>query len=136
MVAAGIGFALHGIGQGVAAPESWTGIYRGTVFVSDIERESIAVEIKETDVRKIELEIRRTKNDAAFLTVGEAELALEKSSVLAFTAQTGSAVPAEERGSVFVELQYIDENTIEMKYGYTQEELEDCDAVRLTRSVE
>lgn len=133
IIAAGIGFAFHGIGPEDPAPESWQGIYRHTEFLSDIEKESISVEIKETNVRTVELEFRQTKDDASFLTVAQAELPLEQASILTFASVTGPALPEEERGTIYVELQYIDEDTIDIKYGNTQAELDKCAPVRLTR---
>lgn len=131
-----IAYAIHKN----SVPSSWTGIYQGTVFLSDTERKSASVEIEETDVRTVALTVRETKGDAVFLIVSnETELALEKTAKLTFTMLTHPAsedMPEGEAGYVFAELTYIDENSLEIKYGYSEAELESCEAITLSRTVE
>lgn len=134
VVAAGLIVLLSGGTD--TTPESWQGIYRHTEHLSELERESISVEIQETDVRTVSLEFRQTKNDASFVTTAQAELPLEKASVLTFTAKTGTALPEEDQGTIYVKLRYIDENTLEICYGDTQAELDACQPIQLSRSAE
>ncbi len=122
-------------------PDTWEGIYRGTMYISDGEREAVGVIIDESDVRKIELSIKNIQNDVALYNVDNSiELSLEKTSNIFFSMK-GASVPDEsiisvdEIKDIYVTLEYIDEDTISIKYGETEAGMEACEPVKLQRSV-
>lgn len=122
-------------------PDTWEGIYRGNMNISDKERESIGVIIDEGDVRKIELSIKNIQGDVVIYKVDNSrELSLEKTSNIFFSMKAasvpeGTMISDDEISDIYVELEYIDENTISIKYGETKVDMEACKPVKLQRSV-
>ena len=45
-------------------------------------------------------------------------------------------ISADEMGDVYVELEYIDKDTISIKYGDTEEKMKACKPIELQHSVE
>lgn len=122
-----------------AKPETWKGIYNNTKYLDEHERIDVTVTITEEDgVRGIEVKVMRaSSDDAAALTVyNKAELALDKTDKISFTMkekapQEGSEMSDDLLGDVYIELEYVDEYTVNFKYGFSQEEMENFEAMEL-----
>jgi len=120
------------------APDSWEGIFRGTVYINELERLGIGVVIEEDDARKIAVTMRHGKNDVSSTFVDNStEVEMKKTSSISFSMKTASErynIPSEMDSYIFINLKYINEDTVEIKYGYTEEEMEACEPIELHHS--
>lgn len=122
-----------------AKAETWKGIYKNTKYIDEHERVVVTVEItEENDVRGIDVTMYHgTSDDASLLMVdNRAELALDKTGKISFSMKAvvppeGSEISAESVEDVYIELEYVDEDTISFKYGNSKEEMEACEAIEL-----
>ena len=121
--------------------EDWEGIYRCTVFKSEDEREIIGVIINEDDARSVELTVTLGYSGHSCVVIDNTkELELEKTDKITFSMKAmepmeGAEISPDDISDVYVELKYVDEDTICIRYGYTEEEMKNNEFIELERTV-
>ncbi len=115
------------------------GIYNNTKYIDEHERIAVTVKItEEDDMRGIDVTIYHGSSDdaSALMVDNKIELALEETDNISFSMKAvvppeGSEISAETVEDVYIEIKYVDDDTISFKYGNSKEEMEDFEAIEL-----